>query len=197
MLTVSKIPTSWVAALRKIQVQFPEAVIAGGALRDLDNGRPVKDVDVFVYHRETARHDLIEALDLVGMLIVPETVGDYIPSMADVVSVTEFGPIDLNDPYSPNLSVITMEPGTDILRRIDFGLCQIATDGSTIQETYAYVQDQWAKTFTMTRADNQAQYDRSIERFNRLSVKYSGFRLVIPIQFAAFAPIPFTFEELI
>lgn len=43
------IPQRWANVLRQLQENgFPEAIIAGGALRDLDNDKPVKDIDVFV-----------------------------------------------------------------------------------------------------------------------------------------------------
>src|SRR5690348_12463644 len=43
-----ELPQEWREALRRVQLYFPEAVIAGGALRDLFTGRQVKDIDVFV-----------------------------------------------------------------------------------------------------------------------------------------------------
>lgn len=43
------IPKRWDEVLQRLHANgFPEAVIAGGALRDLDNGKPIKDVDVWV-----------------------------------------------------------------------------------------------------------------------------------------------------
>jgi hypothetical protein len=44
------IPKRWQEVLHKIQAGgFPEAVIAGGALRDLHHDMPVKDIDIFVH----------------------------------------------------------------------------------------------------------------------------------------------------
>ena len=42
------IPKEWLDVLTEIQAIFPGAVIAGGALRDLYNERPIKDVDIFI-----------------------------------------------------------------------------------------------------------------------------------------------------
>lgn len=43
------IPEQWKTMLNHLaQVGAPEAVIAGGALRDLYNGRPIKSVDIFI-----------------------------------------------------------------------------------------------------------------------------------------------------
>ena len=53
------IPQRWRDALTALQDGgFPEAIIAGGALRDLDNGAPVKDVDIFVKWRSNIVEDL-------------------------------------------------------------------------------------------------------------------------------------------
>ena len=46
--SVDDIPSSWRELLGEIREVAPDAVIAGGALRDRDNGRPIKDLDVFV-----------------------------------------------------------------------------------------------------------------------------------------------------
>jgi hypothetical protein len=44
-----EIPQRWQDVLQRLHANgFPEAVIAGGALRDLDHGKPVKDVDIWV-----------------------------------------------------------------------------------------------------------------------------------------------------
>lgn len=51
-----KIPKEWRGVLQAMQeLGAPEAVIAGGALRDLFNGRAVKDVDIFVASRGSER----------------------------------------------------------------------------------------------------------------------------------------------
>lgn len=47
-----KIPQEWITVLKAFHEQgAPEALIAGGALRDLCNGREVKDVDIFLADR--------------------------------------------------------------------------------------------------------------------------------------------------
>src|ERR1035437_7664894 len=48
MITVQEIPQDWKDVLARVQGAFPGAIIAGGALRDLYHGKPVKDVDIFI-----------------------------------------------------------------------------------------------------------------------------------------------------
>jgi hypothetical protein len=53
---LEKIPQEWLGVLASMQqTGAPEAVIAGGALRDLFNGRKVKDVDIFLTNRGSER----------------------------------------------------------------------------------------------------------------------------------------------
>jgi hypothetical protein len=55
------IPLRWIDALRQLHENgFPEAIIAGGALRDLDNDRPIKDVDIFVRNRGVMTKTMLE-----------------------------------------------------------------------------------------------------------------------------------------
>jgi hypothetical protein len=46
---VSRIPPQWTKLLRRLhEAGFEDAIIAGGAIRDLDNAKPVKDIDIFL-----------------------------------------------------------------------------------------------------------------------------------------------------
>jgi hypothetical protein len=56
---IGTIPAEWRRLLGGFQTEgAPEAVIAGGALRDLFNGRTVKDVDIFLRSRGSQRKNL-------------------------------------------------------------------------------------------------------------------------------------------
>src|SRR3546814_3140365 len=43
-----EIPEKWRELLASVRSVFPTAIIAGGAMRDLENGKPVKDIDINV-----------------------------------------------------------------------------------------------------------------------------------------------------
>lgn len=67
---VSAIPQEWrdlLAALHKAGA--PEAIIAGGALRDTYNGRPVKDVDIFLSDRFMNKRLVKKAMAAAGLAI--------------------------------------------------------------------------------------------------------------------------------
>ena len=56
-ITPADIPYEWEKMLETLHAMGArEAIIAGGALRDLENGRPVRDVDIFLSHRQWNNH---------------------------------------------------------------------------------------------------------------------------------------------
>ena len=48
MVSSQDIPYTWKEVLSTVQRAFPGACIAGGALRDLDHKKLIKDVDIFI-----------------------------------------------------------------------------------------------------------------------------------------------------
>lgn len=144
-------------------------------MRDLDNGREVKDLDVFCPNVDSlddfkARVGTIASMRLLGVM------GGY-ENWATSECV---GVLDVEGPYGP-VQLIGLTTGPEsILPRIDFGICQIGFDGDQVVRTEAYEVDKAAQTFTIVRSDDAAQEDRSFRRFDRLSVKYPGWSLVNP-----------------
>jgi len=74
------IPNEWKDLLAKVQKIFPSAIIAGGALRDLDYEISPKDIDIFI---ESDENTYFPALDKIGR------------SVSDLETVYH---IDLKDP---------------------------------------------------------------------------------------------------
>ena len=64
------IPEDWTKTLKMIQREYPEAVIAGGSLRDLFLGKEIKDIDVFVIgtRPEMPKHHIISRTIETGKL---------------------------------------------------------------------------------------------------------------------------------
>jgi hypothetical protein len=159
---------------------FPEAIVAGGAIRDLDNGRAdtVKDIDIVVFDRPNYLADLLMAMwDFKHKVAVREEVANYL-AFENVCCVHEF-----TDPYTfetppPVQVVVARHPRTalEILQRHDFGLCQIGYDGYSIIKTAAYEHDKLNGWFTLVRCRDAADYKRSHGRHARLSLtKYAGY----------------------
>ena len=182
MITTNSVPTEWRRILHAIFVVHPEAVLAGGALRDLDNGVTPKDLDIFIERSSNVlfadpilmalrtvnpNAQALRSYDFNSMGL--ET--DCIVSRAYIVNGLEVNVIQLKDRVNI----------TRVLDRIDFGICQIAyaIDGG-VRWSNAYAKDRADKTFTITRNDSMEDRNRTYRRWKRLSKKYPGWRLVDP-----------------
>jgi hypothetical protein len=177
-----EVPQEWVGILKAVQRVYPDALMAGGALRDLDNGKEVKDIDIFFHgdpDEETQR-----ALHL-GLML-------YRPGLTSSCDLSYVGANDatrsmvfqglVGDP--PVNLVALKEPAEKALDRMDFGLCQIGFDGYCVFKTPAYQLDKRNMTFTLTRADDKQGVQRSLKRFERLTRdKYQGWQLSVPEKF--------------
>lgn len=175
------IPAAWAKVLRLIRTSAPSAILAGGALRDLDNHRPIKDLDIFV-HGDSE----IEALS--AAVTLHQTFdAQYVEGTKDVSHA--FKVLSAFEDEVPEVNIVQLRDPFTALRcieRMDFGICQIAFLGNgLVLTTPAYDHDRSHHSITLTRADSQAGYDWSIRRYHRLAKKYQ-WPLVIPDEFAAF-----------
>jgi hypothetical protein len=161
---------------------FPEAIVAGGAIRDVDNGREatVKDIDIVIFDRPGYLLDLKRAMfGFNHRVAVPDHVANYL-AFENVACVHEFtDALDGSDVPVQIVVAKTHRTPQEILERHDFGLCQIGFDGQRILKTTAYIQDQANSVFTLVRCRDEKDYARSVGRHARLSLtKYSGWPLV-------------------
>lgn len=184
------IPTLWADLLARIQTLVPTAVLAGGALRDLDNGRPVKDLDVFV-PAGTCMFEMEARVYATHRGISAICNGDYIDSACEVERTTTFaGRFDFDTLETPpDLNIICLRTGCDvqlIADRVDFGLCQISWNGRYLYHSAEYEVDKANHTLTLTRVDSADGFERSMKRYERLAQKYVGWKLVIPERFLSF-----------
>lgn len=177
-----ELPPRWKAALEIIQLDFPDAVIAGGALRDLILGREPKDIDVFAEHRPfTPSQHLYTAADIKdwaqnylgpARCVINDAWAAYNDALDGVVCAVE---IDAALTRPLPIQLITMNrPVTfeNVVDRIDFGLCRVSHDGEQLFTHPHFHQDRAREVFTLRRCTGQAQYDRSVQRHARLYDKY-------------------------
>ena len=153
------IPEAWLNMLVRIQLDDRDAIIAGGCIRDLYLGRVPKDVDIFT----TAVPEWIEPqpsdMNYEGMKYV------------EAVVMHKCGPDTFN--------VIVTKPvdKMDLLRSFDFGICQIGFDGRQVYMTQEFLWDVKYSKFTLRHID---RYQRSINRYSRISARYAGWEIAIP-----------------
>lgn len=185
-----QLPNRWREVLTAIQARFPEAIIAGGALRDLDHGKGVKDVDIFIADRGVTTYDmLVEAFGYPGRVVMDARAAEYLGSIDEVLAVFEFPPSGEHEVLGSAPFQIVVLPwyylgngGPEFaertLARFDFGICRIAHDGVEITISPAYKRDKDNKTLTLLRCENERQLDRSLMRLERLERKYPGYEFL-------------------
>ena len=198
MIDIYDLPAAWHISLQKVRVYFPGALIAGGALRDLDNGRPIKDIDIFAPNCTDLKMAKAFAEGLsnapVKTLSSERRVNDegrvYEEWAAtDLLAIFDIQAEELD------YQLIAIKGGPeDILKRIDFGICRIATDGEQIIRTDEYNADRVNECFTLHRCDDSSQYDRSLRRHERLVKKYVGWPLKIAPHLQGDCPNCIAFE---
>lgn len=181
-----EIPAKWKAIMSLAQEIEPRAVLAGGALRDLDNGKPVKDLDIFVpSHSEAVFHQTVYAFSKVwdAPTVPYESFESYMTWHDRLMGVAEWEllgvPVQIIGLY---LADVMWSPD-GVINRVDMGICQIAWDGESFYKTPAYDVDKQTQTFTIVKRQTPNQLLRSVQRYLRLTEeKYAGWRFNIEHQ---------------
>ncbi len=173
------IPDAWAAILADMQRVCPSAVLAGGCLRDLDNDKPVKDLDVFITEGSMQRVErIVGSLREAGYTVEP-TFGDTTAYPEDqnlaVVAV-----VGIEHPASSGLAVQLIFTNWDtalITERFDYGICRLAFDGETLTKPPEYIEDKSARVFRLRRdRPTPVSMRGSIRRYARLvNEKYQGW----------------------
>jgi hypothetical protein len=177
------LPEAWFNILAQVRSVLPSAYLAGGAIRDYDNGRPVKDLDVFFTEPFEFHGPLDKALE--GLYLYRTWCpGQYMDTQNEVGSTFTYDSLC----GLPQLNLIQLDKQfnpPDIIERVDFGLCQIGADQLGVEFTAAYEFDKANQCLTLTRAESVQGVKRSLRRYERLSKKYEGWRLNVPLEFEA------------
>jgi hypothetical protein len=157
--------TTLLGALQQIA---PEAHIAGGAVRDTVLEKPIAHIDIFMKdeHVEGAAAVLRSSCGYVKVGEWKEYLGFSDPAMT---RVAKFEKTDETIPVCIiGLLPRFANPRANIAR-FDFGVCMAAFDGKQTLRTYEFDQDVEAHTFTLCRADSQAQFTYSMRPKERVA----------------------------
>lgn len=172
-----EIPAAWKAALKRLQFFFPDAVLAGGALRDRDAGKKVKDLDFFIQvpdvgaNRQQEIKKILQKDGWEPHLMNAGSYADWFRSNVAAVINAEFK-------GCPKIQIILLTTGVEakqLLPEFDFGLNQIMFNGETIQKTFDYDSDFQAKRFRVIGKQTTKMFNRIVGRYARISKRYEGW----------------------
>lgn len=180
MLKHVTVPKEWAAVLKDIhKAGYPEAIIHGGALRDLVLGKThrVKDLDIalqgylytFVSFEGVGLPYFKYPLSWHGLVTSKEYYGD-IPDLHNLETLRSHHtkiPVQI-----AHFGIAKEWFGRKIINRNDFGINQIGWDGKRFIHTRAFEHDVKTKTFTALKFQVRKQAENSIKRANNW--KYSG-----------------------
>jgi hypothetical protein len=160
--------------LFQVQKKHPEAIIAGGFLRDLYFGKKFKDIDIFVanpigyisdsFIRDTS-YDMTYSTD--------SEISEVQKLWYDISSMEGLG----FDAFEVNIICVPSGNLVDRVQEHDFDFCQVHTDGKQIYGAEILQQVQQTKQITLVQCENQKQLKRSLRRWDRFQEKYPGFTL--------------------
>lgn len=175
------IPAEWRQVLHSVQERFPQANIAGGALRDLWHDKPAKDVDIFIPTApEIAATDgfldgvfgrLLELdpyLELIAASVYGQSGNEATPGFRNIYVI-----------YRLNIQGVTYEVifiedrGEDVIDVFDLSIAQIGYDGKSIRTTENFNRTIFDKVI---RVCNVNRSDRQTKRMERVLSKYPEYR---------------------
>lgn len=168
------IPAEWKKVLHSVQELFPQAVIAGGALRDLWHGKPAKDVDIFIPIKEDGGlyEDEILSIDPYAEKIAASVYGQAgnaaTPGFRNIYVIwrlTIEGVI-----YE---CIFIEDRGEDVIDVFDLSIAQIAFDGNSVRTTANFNRTIFDKVI---RVCNVNRSDRQTKRMERVLSKYPEYR---------------------
>lgn len=203
------IPQRIIDALKNIQIEIPDAAIAGGFLRDIYFGKQYKDIDIFIPHvsnisdvlfgkmeefkyEPTVVSTNFYATEMHGASYMPQTEVTRVWNLEQIYLTWEDKQRAYNLNINDQFQIIMLAEGLALKDRIhgyDFGVCQIYFDGNDCWATDAFMKDAENKTFTLTFCEDEEQFARSMRRWNRLTSRYSEFDLIIPEEYKKYSNI--------
>ncbi len=182
----------YIHTLLKIQDYLPEAIIAGGAIRDLYHNKPIKDIDIYVPQDDgVAVHSVSfwrQVFDLNTMH------GDYIDhSGTDGESYNGKNHIGVVWEIQKrgvlyNIIIVDVLPVEYVNDFFDIGLCKAYCDGKKIRLTADFMCDSQNKLLTVVSKHlPQEEFDGMMDNHvARLKTKYPSHTLVVPLKYKDF-----------
>lgn len=173
-----RVPLAWIEVVQSLRGRsgWGCTTLAGGALRDLDNGRPIKDVDIFVPHlgdNDAASENLIRA-KIKGQSSIMEVAHDaFSASQVGKPGISHFHFQYCGWKFEISQKTDSFDYAT-LLDSFDLGICMISLDQSNaIYRAPEYNSDVSNKEITIVRKTG----GREVEHAERLRKKYHGWTM--------------------
>lgn len=193
MFVKDKVPGELHAPLGSLWDIDRQVHVAGGALRDLLFGRPIRDWDIFVPWKLSIG-DVRSAFPQADWKAGNEFCGEHYFDWSSVV----VGTIEFTHRTTGTVAQIIWLKGdgacameTNMLR-FDWGLCRIAMNYTwTTTTAEGFWEDHNLRRFTLRYLEPKSprvQFEHAMERYSRLKEKYPDYGLCIPAQFSQFYP---------
>lgn len=170
--------------LQEVQQKYPEAIIAGGFLRDLFFGKEFKDIDIFINESKEKE----EPYEEISVSFFPKSSCNMQYSTDDQIREVNYYnwfPVENQGlwQFESRFEINVIEVlNSDLAARVqehDFDFCQVYTDGKQIYGVDILQQILDTKTITLVQCENAKQWQRSMNRWERFQEKYPGFKLKI------------------
>lgn len=172
-------PDLWEAVLAHVRETHPEAIVAGGCVRDFILGKPAKDIDIMVPERgrstpEGESFRRLRSFDPAYTGEGSDHTVKFVETFTATVGTAEWE-VQVIHVHLPEFTHAA------VLQRIDLGICRASYrgmepmgDGMTplFDNGFGFHEDAANRTMTVYRADTLAQFDGSHRRFLRLLDKY-------------------------
>ncbi len=184
--------------LYSIRPVVPNAIVAGGCLRDVDHGVPWKDIDIFI---STRNENFEMTLKEIGQgLGTPPSEVTWSPgqmlgdnehfNVTDELTYREWnreilGVYEFSTNGGETVQIIGLDMPdfsmSTVVGRMDIGLCQIAWDGEEFHRSAQYLEDRQKKTMTcmLDLTVDKDHLPRTINRFLRWADRYPKHTFVI------------------
>ncbi len=162
-------PRHWTAMLKRIQTKFPEALIGGGCLRDLQFNKPVNDIDIFL--NGSYEHNIRNTLELTTghQVLLDQTV-----THNNVIYPQTIGHVFCLGAHGEKYQIIQKGHNIDpltILDTFDIGLCMICWDGYDYTTNNHFIVDSLLHRITLVNPKEHS----SLNHQNRVRSKYQGW----------------------
>lgn len=155
----------------------PEAILAGGALRDSVFGKPIKDIDIFIEFPFSNFAELLNMKIERSAASIDYTLFDtdtHIKGIYDVFTRDDTPPIQIIELESLDIQAL--------LSGFDWGFCQIGTkDCKSFIVTDHFMNDYNNNTATCVLESSDTRLKHSLKRGKKLFKKYPDKKFMTPL----------------